>query len=96
MPQIWMTYDELADMLDTGAPAARKHAIEMGWSRRRSHDGQSRVKLPEHVAAGYLERCFHRRLAEMQASPRAVSNMQRQVAEAFVASDGCDADKRAA
>jgi hypothetical protein len=55
MPQIWMTYDELAGLLDCDSGAAREIALIRQWHRRRSSDGQTRVKLPPAVAGHYIE-----------------------------------------
>ena len=58
MPQIWLTYDELADFTQRTPIAAREAAIEWGWTRRRSRDGFSRVKLPPIVATLYMAQCL--------------------------------------
>jgi hypothetical protein len=55
MPQIWMTYDELAELLDCESGAAREIALIRQWHRRRSSDGWTRVKLPPVVADHYIE-----------------------------------------
>jgi hypothetical protein len=45
LPQIWMTYDELAALIGSDPRTARVVAVEMTLDRRRSHDGRSRVRL---------------------------------------------------
>jgi len=45
MPQIWMTYDELADLIGCRAHEAREHSIDQDLDRKKSRDGQTRVKL---------------------------------------------------
>ena len=45
MPQIWMTYAEIGALLNCPPMAAREVVIEIGLDRRRSRDGQTRVKL---------------------------------------------------
>ena len=45
MPQIWMTYDELAGMLACYPGNARGYTIAHGLERKRSRDGRTRVKL---------------------------------------------------
>jgi hypothetical protein len=45
MPQIWMTYDEIADLLGCDAEAARAMAIHRSLDRRKSRDGFTRTKL---------------------------------------------------
>ena len=45
MPQIWMTYDEIADLLGCDAEIARAMAIHRSLDRRKSRDGLTRTKL---------------------------------------------------
>src|SRR3954468_15286920 len=45
MPQIWMTYDELATLCHSSASEARVLAIHLSLDRRKSRDGATRVKL---------------------------------------------------
>jgi hypothetical protein len=45
MPQIWMTYDEIADLIGSDADAARAQAMHRSLDRRKSRDGLTRVKL---------------------------------------------------
>ena len=54
MPQIWMTYSELADQLKCSEGAAREQAVLNAWGRRRCSDGLTRVKLKPHLAEEYL------------------------------------------
>ena len=54
MPQVWMTYQELGDLAGIGPQEARDIAIARAWGRRRSHDGLSRVKLPQELVHAYL------------------------------------------
>ena len=54
MPQVWMTYQELGDLVGISPQEARDFAIARAWGRRRSEDGQSRVKLPQDLVAAYL------------------------------------------
>lgn len=55
MPQIWMTYEEVGALLGCGREAARAHVAAEGWDRRRSHDGETRVKLTPDAGAAYLD-----------------------------------------
>ena len=57
MPQIWLSYHELAAFLGCAVEDARPAAIDGGWSRRRCHDGLTRVKLPSSEAGRYMRRC---------------------------------------
>ncbi len=45
MPQIWMTYHEIGTMVGREPAAARDLVISLGLDRRKSHDGNTRVKL---------------------------------------------------
>ena len=45
MPQIWMTYDEIAELLGCDAETARAMAIHRSLDRRKSRDGLTRAKL---------------------------------------------------
>jgi predicted transcriptional regulator len=45
MPQIWMTYPEIADLVGCTPEDARMQVATRALDRRRSHDGQTRVKL---------------------------------------------------
>jgi hypothetical protein len=45
MPQIWMTYSELADLLDCSPMQAGDHVQKQRLDRKRSRDGKTRVKL---------------------------------------------------
>lgn len=66
MPQIWLTYDELAEHFRGSGTEAREQVIAAGWDRRRSRDGLTRVKLPPATAIEYmraLARCFEASVA---------------------------------
>jgi hypothetical protein len=54
MAQIWLTYEEMGALFDRSASAARDHAIEGGWARRRCSDGLTRVKMPGGSAHHYM------------------------------------------
>ncbi len=54
MPQIWLTYDEMADHFGCSATEARSGAISQGWRRRRCGDGATRVKLLPDLALEYM------------------------------------------
>lgn len=45
MPQIWMTYDEIGAMIGCSAYEARVRTIGKLLERRKSRDGNTRVKL---------------------------------------------------
>lgn len=76
MPQIWLTYAEAGEFLGCSNAEARAHSIAMGWDRKRSRDGQSRLKLPQEEAEQFLESHVTRRLEALQASSFPVRNLQ--------------------
>lgn len=56
MPQIWMTYGELGALLACDAATARDNALHMLLDRRRSRDGNTRVKLSPKLMDIFFER----------------------------------------
>jgi hypothetical protein len=54
MPQIWMTYDEIADLLGCDADAARAQAMHRSLDRKKSRDGSTRVKLDLEWTARFI------------------------------------------
>lgn len=54
MPQIWMTYDELATLSGCSAAEARMRAIHLSLDRRKSRDGTTRVKLDLALTAKFF------------------------------------------
>jgi hypothetical protein len=54
MPQIWLSYDELAEYLGCTGLAAANFAATAHWSRRRCSDGLTRAKLPPAQAEAFL------------------------------------------
>ncbi|WP_441234142.1 hypothetical protein [Bradyrhizobium sp. 930_D9_N1_4] len=55
MPQIWMTYDELATLSGCSATEARMQAMHLSLDRRKSRDGNTRVKLNLALMARFFE-----------------------------------------
>lgn len=55
MPQIWMTYDELATLSGCTAAEARVQALHLSLDRRKSRDGNTRVKLDVALMARFFE-----------------------------------------
>lgn len=62
MPQIWLSYDELADLMGCDAEAARTAAASIPLDRRKSHDGRTRAKLNPDLADLFLDRVLRHRL----------------------------------
>jgi hypothetical protein len=54
MPQIWMTYDEIADLLGCDSDAARAQAMHRSLDRKKSRDGSTRVKLDLEWTARFI------------------------------------------
>jgi hypothetical protein len=56
MPQIWMTYEELAALLDCTVVDARKRVHLEHLDRKLSRDGKKRVKLSLAMIGIFIER----------------------------------------
>jgi hypothetical protein len=55
VPQIWLTYNELGDLIGSDAATARAAAHVIPLDRRKSHDGHTRVKLNARLAEMFLD-----------------------------------------
>lgn len=62
MPQIWLTYDELAALMDCDPAEARGAAAAIRLDRRKSHDGQTRAKLTPSLTEAFLDGVLQQRL----------------------------------
>ena len=60
MPQIWLTYDELAALMDCDSAAARSAAAATGLDRRKCRDGFTRAKLTPSLMEAFLNRILRR------------------------------------
>ena len=56
MPQIWMTYEEVADLLQCGTEGALARIKDDRLDRKISRDGHKRVKLNLALTGIFLER----------------------------------------
>jgi hypothetical protein len=56
MPQIWMTYEELAGMLDCTVMEAREIVHLERLDRKISRDGKKRAKLSTTMVGMFIER----------------------------------------
>jgi hypothetical protein len=54
MPQVWLTFDEIAEYYDCDSAGARSRAIANQWERRRCSDGQFRVQLPPEAGHAFM------------------------------------------
>jgi hypothetical protein len=61
MPQIWMTYDELAALIGCDATTARTIAITIPLDRRKSRDGNTRSKLNPALVEAYMDLMLQQR-----------------------------------
>lgn len=62
MPQIWLTYDELAALINCDPARAREAAMAFRLDRRKSRDGQTRAKLTPPLAEAFLHEVLRQRL----------------------------------
>ena len=56
MPQIWMTYEELAEMLECTVMEARERVQLECLDRKISRDGEKRAKLSVAMTGIFIER----------------------------------------
>ena len=56
MPQIWMTYDEIAGLLECSADEALERARSDRLDRKQSRDGRTRVKLNLALIGLFIDR----------------------------------------
>ena len=54
MPQIWMTYEELAEILGCDTETARATTIQRALDRKKSRDGLTRAKLDSELTAKFV------------------------------------------
>lgn len=64
MPQIWLTYDELAALMDCDRAGARAAALAIRLDRRKSRDGQTRAKLTPALSEAFLDSELRQRLEQ--------------------------------
>jgi hypothetical protein len=62
VPQIWLTYDELAVLMNCDAASARSTAMAFRLDRRRSRDGRTRAKLTPLLAEVFFDKALRQRL----------------------------------
>ena len=62
MPQIWLTYDELAALMDCDRAAARGAAVAIPLDRRKSRDGNTRAKMTASLTEAFLDALLWQRL----------------------------------
>jgi hypothetical protein len=68
MPQIWMTDDELASLFECEATSVRAIDVMMKLDRRKSSDGNTRVKLTTALNELFLDKFVRHQIdRELQA-----------------------------
>ena len=61
MPQIWLTYEELAALMECDPAAARSAASAIQLDRRKSRDGNTRAKLSPLLTEAFLDGVLRQR-----------------------------------
>jgi hypothetical protein len=56
MPQLWLTFEEIADLFYCDTADARRRVFANQWERRRYSDGLTRALLPSEVAHEFMLR----------------------------------------
>jgi len=56
MFQLWLTFEEIADLFSCDSAGARSRVIANQWERRRCHDGLTRAQLPSEAAHEFMLR----------------------------------------
>jgi hypothetical protein len=56
MPQLWLTFEEIADLFGCDTADARRRVFADQWERRRHSDGLTRAQLPPEVAHEFMLR----------------------------------------
>jgi hypothetical protein len=81
MPQIWMTYEELAGMLDCSVAEVRERTLLQKLDRKLSRDGKKRVKLSLELISVFInrvkggERSLDRAITDLKQAHRAMSGL---------------------
>jgi hypothetical protein len=56
MPQVWLTYAELSELLKCELSDVRQAVVDEDWAQRKSGDGHMRVKLSPTLAHEFMLR----------------------------------------
>jgi hypothetical protein len=64
VPQIWLTYDELAALMACDRAEARGAAAAIRLDRRKSRDGHTRAKLTPSLTEAFLNGVLQQRLEQ--------------------------------
>lgn len=71
MPQLWFTYQEYALLTGRALEVVREMVEDEAWDRRRSRDGQTRIKVPLARMADSIQRLAQGLAAAPVGSPAA-------------------------
>jgi hypothetical protein len=86
MPQIWMTYDELAALCGCSVTEARLCARHLSLDRRKSRDGATRVKLDLALTARFFA-SIRESDFDLDAAIDSLRNTHRQMARLLTSDD---------
>jgi hypothetical protein len=77
MPQLWLTFEEIADLFFCDPASARRRGIANQWERRRYSDGLTRALLPSEVAHEFMLRYSskHKSVDEFDAAMAALRHV---------------------
>jgi hypothetical protein len=82
VPQIWLTYDELAALMDCDEDEARRQAATIPLDRRRSRDGRSRVKLTLDLTEAFVDKLVRYQIdRELAACAGDLNELRQRMAE---------------
>ena len=83
MPQIWMTYDELGMLCGCSAGEARVRALHWALDRRKSRDGNTRVKLNVALMNRFFE-TIRSTESDLDEAISALRDTHRQMSRGFI------------
>jgi hypothetical protein len=100
MPEVWATFEEIAQLFELDPAGARNHVIASQWERRRFSDGVTRAILPPEAAhmlmIGYvaqLDSCD--RMEEIERTAECFTQLTEQTREHQAPSDQSRKDTEA-
>jgi hypothetical protein len=96
VPQIWLTYEELAALMDCDLAEARGAAAAIPLNRRKSRDGRTRAKLNSSLTEAFLDATLQQRVEqEIAACASDLRTIQERMAGRAVALPGLRAARGA-
>jgi hypothetical protein len=64
VPQIWLTYDELAALMNCDPAEARGAVAAIPLDRRKCRDGRTRAKLSSSLTEAFLDAALRQRVEQ--------------------------------